>query len=262
LKKKCVLTIAGSDSSTGAGIQSDLKTFLNHNVYGLTVITSITSQNTLGIRNSYTLPGNVIKKQLEALIHDFKFNVVKTGMLSNEIIVKTLVNILKNINDLKLITDPILYSKNKFKMLSNKGINSLKKDLLPISYLVTPNIPEAEILSGIKINNYDNIKEAALKIAKYGVKNVLIKGGHLSGAEGIMPGTDILYNGKGFMFIKGNFILTKNTHGIGCVLTAAIAANLAKGDPLIAAIKKAKKYINKKLMNAERIGKGYNAVEQ
>lgn len=259
-KMKCVLTIAGSDSGAGAGIQSDLKTFHNHGVYGVTVITAITAQNTAGVQKSFELPVNIIDAQLKSVFDDFGIDVVKIGMLSSEKVIKTIIKYLKG--GYPVIVDPVILSKNKYALLDKKGITALKKNLLPQAYLITPNLYESEMLSGVKIKSYNDAQTSAEIIFDFGCKNVLMKGGHFSAKIGLEQGTDILYDGKNFIQYVSDIIKTKNTHGIGCTLSSAIAANLALGKNLGDAIISSKAYIMKMLSNNIKIGKGTGPVEK
>lgn len=261
-RKKCVLTIAGSDSGAGAGIQSDLKTFKNHGLYGLSVITAVTAQNTKGVQSSYTLPNKAVLEQLKSVFSDFDIKAVKTGMLANDRIIDIIAEVLNKERNLKLIIDPVILSKNKFVMLNKKGINALKKHLFPLTFLLTPNIPEAEILTGLKIVSLDDLETSAVMLHDLGAKNVLIKGGHLKESIGLPLGTDVLFDGKKFYMFSTNYISTSNTHGIGCTLSAAIASNLANGYSLIRSIDLAKMYVVKSLKRTVKIGKGFSPVEQ
>lgn len=260
-KKKIVMTIAGSDSSAGAGIQSDLKTFDNYRVYGLTVITAITAQNTTGVQKTYEVPPIMIDAQLKSLFADFKISAVKTGMLSSDKAVKVVAKNLKGKN-LKIVIDPIVLSKNDFPLLDTKGIEALKKYLMPLAYLVTPNLNEAELLSGFKIKSGHELNLAAKKIYSFGCRYVLIKGGHFSKQLGIEKGVDILFDGARFTTIKSAYINSNNTHGIGCTLSAAITANIARGLKIQNAIIDAKLYIVKSLKKSIKIGKGVSPIEQ
>lgn len=245
---KYVLTIAGSDTSGGAGIQSDLKTFHAHKVNGFSVVTAVTSQNLKGVQSSYEIPPDVVKSQIDTLFDSYKINIVKTGMLSSDKIVKVIYNFLKNRKNLKLIIDPVIYSTSGFPLLNSKGVKLLKSKLLSLAYLVTPNLKEAEILSGIKIKTIYDLENAAKNILKMGSQNVLIKGGHFKNNFNLKPGTDVLYNGKKFYLFTSEFIKTKKTHGTGCILSAAIVSNLATGYKLIDSISYAKEYLIKSLM--------------
>ena len=261
-KTKFVLTIAGSDSSSGAGIQSDLKTFHNHGLYGLSVITAVTAQNTIGIKSSYELPKEIIEAQLRSLFEDFDVKVAKTGMLSSEKVVETVSSFLRNKGNVKLIVDPVIVSKSGFRMLNEKGLGLMMSKLFPLAYLAAPNIPEAEALAGIKIKTAEDLEEAAKTIYNTGCKNVLIKGGHMPESTGIDKGADFLYNGEKFFMFGAKFVKTKNTHGIGCTFTSAIAANIALGCSLKESLANAKMYVVESLKKSKRIGKGYGPVEQ
>jgi len=261
-KKTVVLTIAGSDPGSGAGIQSDLKTFQNNGVYGLTVITAITSQNTKGVTGSFEVPAKDIKTQLECLFDDFKIKYAKTGMLSSQKVIDAVYGVLKNKKGLKLIIDPVIYSKNKYVLLDDKGIKALINKLIPLSYLITPNIYEVQILTGIRMRFVEDLELAAKILHDMGAKNVLIKGGHLNSSVGLQQGTDILFSKGKYSIFPPNYIQTKHTHGIGCTLSAAITAKLASGKDLETSIIESKNYIQQKLRKAEKLGKGINPVEQ
>lgn len=260
--KACALTIAGSDSGAGAGIQSDLKTFRNHGVYGVTVITAITAQNTKGVQKSYELPLNIIEAQLKSIFDDFTLGYAKTGMLSSAKVVELAVKYVSKVKNIKIVTDPVIFSKNGKSLLNKSGIKTLKEQLLPVSYLVTPNIPEAEILTGVTIDSIEDIETASVILNELGAKNVLIKGGHMKPSVGLPAGTDVLFDGKRFYMFNTHFINTNNTHGIGCTLSAAITANLALGNTLLHSVEEAKNYIVKSLKNSVKIGAGINPVEQ
>ena len=262
MHKKIVLTIAGSDPGSGAGIQSDLKTFQNNGVYGVTVITALTSQNTNGVKGSFEVPAKNIKKQLECLFDDFNIKHAKTGMLSSQNVINIAYNVLKNQKNLKLIIDPVIYSKNKYVLLNDKGIKALINKLIPLSYLITPNISETEILTGIRIRFVEDIELAAKILQDMGAKNVLIKGGHLINSIGLPQGTDLLLSKGQYSIFPPNFVDTKHTHGIGCTLSAAITAKLAAGKNLETSIIESKNYIQQKLRKAVKLGKGINPVEQ
>jgi hydroxymethylpyrimidine/phosphomethylpyrimidine kinase len=260
--KICVLSIAGSDSGAGAGIQSDIKTFKNNGVYGLSVITAITAQNTKGVQRSFILPAKVIEEQLKSVSADFKIKALKTGMMGNSKIVGSVASYLKKNKTIKSIIDPVIFSKNKYPLLDKQGVKAMKKELFPYIYLLTPNIPEAEILTGLKIEMLDELETAAIMISELGVKNVLIKGGHLKSSIGLPVGTDVLFDGKKFYMFTSNYVATKNTHGIGCTLSSAITANIAKGYSLVDAIESAKEYVVRSLKKTQRIGRGFSPVEQ
>lgn len=261
MKKKCVLTIAGSDSGAGAGIQSDLKTFQNYGLYGLTVITAVTAQNSKGIQKSFELPVQILQAQLYSVFDDFDIRCVKTGMLVSDRVVNVVSNFLSKKKNLRIIVDPVIYSKSKFVMLNSKGVNALIGKLLPISFLVTPNLEEAEILSGSKIRDRESLEKASEIIFSFGVKNVLIKGGHFSRDFFLKKGTDILFNGRSYTLFRTEISSDKSLHGIGCTLSSAITSNIALGNDLKSSIKNAKNYINQKLQNKLRTGNGWRATE-
>lgn len=261
-EKKCVLTIAGSDSGAGAGIQSDLKTFRNHNVYGVSVITAITAQNTKGVQKSFELSSKIIEAQLNSVLDDFDIRYAKTGMLSSDKVIDAVFKFISKHKNLKIIVDPVIFSKNGKPLLNKAGIKALKEKLLPLAYLITPNIFETESLCGVEINSIDDLEIASVVIYEMGVKNVLIKGGHMKETIGLPLGTDVLFDGKKFYMFNTNFVNSSNTHGIGCTLSAAITANLAIGNTLLHSVEESKKYIEKLLQKSVKIGKGVSPVEQ
>ncbi len=251
------LTIAGSDSGGGAGIQADLKTFTVHKVYGMSVVTSITAQNTESVLGIINLSPEFIGLQLVAVISDIGVDAAKTGMLANTATIKALSQKIKQYNIKKLVVDPVMVSKSGAKLLESSAVTSLKNDLIPIAFIVTPNIPEAEVISGIKIKTIEDMKESAEIIRDLGPENVLIKGGHL---ENNREATDILYDGTDYFEISTRWIKTKNTHGTGCTYSAAICANLAKGIGVIDAVSNAKDYVTEAIEKSLAIGKGHGPL--
>jgi hydroxymethylpyrimidine/phosphomethylpyrimidine kinase len=252
-----VLTIAGSDSGGGAGIQADLKTFQAFDVYGMSVITSVTAQNTQEVRSVYNISPVVIADQIDMVVSDIGVDAVKVGMLSNADIIKV---VAKKIFEHKLqnvVLDPVMVAKSGCFLLQKGDEEYLIKELLPQVELVTPNIPEAEIISNSKIKDLEDMKQAAREINKLGVNSVLIKGGHLPGTEII----DLLfYNGKFFVY-RSRRVETQNTHGTGCTLSSAIAASLADGYNLQEAVDRARNYVYKAIKNApDNIGKGHGPL--
>ena len=246
MKKNIVLSIAGFDGSGGAGLQADLKTFFIHNVYGLSVATSITAQNSRGVTGKLDIKSSFFKKQLRALLKDIEIKYVKIGMLSNKKNIKIISKFIKKYN-LKAILDPVLLSSSGYKLIDKKGIEALKKELLPLVYLITPNIPEAELLTGISINDIKDMKKAAKILQKTGAKNILIKGGHLKGKDAIDV---LLKKDKFYTFKEKKSIATQNFHGTGCILSSAITANITKGKSLKKSVKKAKKFVTKRIQNS------------
>lgn len=246
------LTIAGSDSGGGAGIQADLKAMHANGVFATSVITSITAQNTTVVRASLDLPVQIVDAQLKAIFDDFQIAAAKTGMLSSPEIVHAVSQFLDREGPPAIVVDPVTVSKSGYELLHENAIDSVKRELLPLAALVTPNLHEAELFSGISINSMEDMKAAARKIAEYKCRAVLVKGGHAA----FSPGTDVLFDGTEFHYFEGAFVDTKNTHGTGCTYSAAITARLALGEPLLEAIRHAKHYITRAIENSLDIGHG------
>jgi hydroxymethylpyrimidine/phosphomethylpyrimidine kinase len=251
-----VLTIAGSDSGGGAGIQADIKVIAAHGAFPLSVITSITAQNTRGVAATFELPLAIIEAQINAVFDDFTVAAIKTGMLSSKKVVQRVARLLTK-HDIHLVVDPVMVSKNGTPLLAPNAVSALKAELFPIADLVTPNIDEAERLAGIPIRTLQEAGEAAQIILNLGCRAVLIKGGHLRSD----PGCDLFYDGKKSVRFKEAWIRTPNTHGTGCVYSAAIAANMARGIPLETAIRKAKKYLTQTIRHGLAIGHGKGPVD-
>lgn len=251
-----VLTIAGSDSGGGAGIQADLKTFSALGTYGMSVITALTAQNTHEVRSIHPVPPEFVSEQLEAIMEDIGVDAVKIGMLhSSEIIETVALNLEKHLIS-NVVLDPVMVSTSGDKLIKNAAIEAMKHVLIPMATIITPNLPEAEILLNRKLSNYQEMSDAAQEIVfQYKPESVLLKGGHLHGAFS----TDILYlrNTRKFANFKKEKITTQNTHGTGCTLSSAIAANLAKGMGLENAVHNAKNY----LTEAIRAGSDYELGE-
>lgn len=245
------LTIAGSDSGGGAGIQADLKTFLAFGVHGSSAITSITAQNTKEVTDIHDVPADIVEKQIEAVLSDLGADAVKIGMLSNSEIIKIVAKKLKNYNIKNIVLDTVMVSGSGVKLLEDSAIDSLKKELIPIALIVTPNIPEAEALINKKIKDANDVKSAAKEIMELGCKNVLIKGGHLNFGNNEV--IDIFYDGHDFIEIKHKRI-NKTGHGTGCTLSSAIAANIAKGMKLKEAVKSAISYVHNALEKGFKAG--------
>jgi len=251
------LTIAGSDSLAGAGIQADLKTFSGLKVYGTSVITSVTAQNTLGVQSIHDLPPDFIRIQLQSILTDIKVDSAKVGMLSQKGAVEVVGQTLHECGMENLVIDPIMVSKGGAVLLAEDGRRSLKEMLLPIAKIVTPNIYEASWLSGVNITGVDDMKRAAEIIHKSGVEWILVKGGHLE--ERVL---DILYDGEKMEVLDTNGNRWEEVHGTGCILSAAIAANLAKGLDVREAVNQAKSYLREVMSGAVKIGKGWKVAPQ
>lgn len=248
---KTALTIAGSDPSGGAGIQADLKTFMANGVYGMSVITSITSQNTMGVSGVFDLPAEVVASQLDAVFTDIFPDSVKIGMVSSEEIIDVIAKKLKQYNAKNVVLDTVMVSSSGCPLLRESARDSLINKLFPLADIITPNIPEARILSGISIETEADMLLAAKEIAdKYNVR-VLLKGGHLTD-----DACDILYNKCAYSRYPGERVNNPNTHGTGCTLSSAIAASLAKGMDFDSAILSAKNYLTGAIKDAMDLGRG------
>lgn len=258
-----VLTIAGSDSCCGAGVQADLKTINALGVYGTCALTAITAQNTLGISSIFEIPAVFVGQQIDAVITDLEVDALKTGMLTNEEVVEIVSDRVIRHRLKNLVVDPVIMSHNGERLLSSNGVKKLRSDLIPLSCLITPNIPEATILAERNIKSLSDMKDAARIIYELGARNVLIKGGHFKddeNGESDFGGkvTDIFYDGKSFGYFEEKRIKTENVHGTGCIYSAAIAAGLAKGNNLINSITKAKKFVTEILKSPLALGKGHS----
>ena len=246
------LTIAGSDSCGGAGIQADLKAFSANGVYGMSIITAITAQNTQGVFGIQDISEEIIKQQIDVIFDDIKVDVIKIGMVSKIESIKAISESLRKIKNLPpIILDPVMISKSGFNLLSRDAKNTLVKELFPIALMITPNLPEAEEILGFKIETLNDMRKAAMELIELGPKYVLIKGGHLE-----KDATDILYDGKNFYEFEGKRINTIHTHGTGCTLSSTIAANIAKGMNPKDAVENAKKYITTAIEHGFKLGKG------
>jgi len=246
------LTIAGSDSSGGAGIQADLKTFAALGVYGASVITSVTAQNTREVTGIYDLPAEFITLQLDTVVRDLAIDAVKTGMLSNPAIIHAVSDHLANHRVEKLVVDPVMVAKGGAALLRKEAETELVRKLLPLAYVVTPNLPEAEVLAAMSIHNLEDMEQAARRIHAKGPRYVVVKGGHLEG-----PPVDVFFDGQRFQYFAGERIETKSLHGTGCTFASAIAAELAKGVEIAEAVHNAKAYITTAIRLAEPIGHGF-----
>lgn len=251
------LTIAGSDSGGGAGIQADLKTFQAFNVFGTSVITSVTSQNTLGVHSIHDMPSSIVADQIDMIMEDIGTDAAKIGMVSNKAIIETIASKVKKHKIEKLVIDPVMIAKSGARLLKENVEKVLIKKLLPTASLITPNVFEAEIISGEKIRDIEDAKESARIIHKMGVTSVLLKGGHIPGEKAI----DILFDGEDYTYYESERVDTKNTHGTGCTFSAAIAAGLSKGLDIYNAVKVAKEYITRAIRNApSNIGTGHGPL--
>ncbi|MGL6106235.1 bifunctional hydroxymethylpyrimidine kinase/phosphomethylpyrimidine kinase [Romboutsia sp.] len=249
------LTIAGSDSSGGAGIQADLKTFSAIGTYGMSVITAITAQNTQGVFLVEDISVEMIKKQIEVVFDDIPPRALKIGMVSSENIIREIANTLKKYNPEYLVVDPVMISKSGYSLLQPEAKKSLIEELIPMAYIITPNVPEAEEITGITINNLEDMKAVGKKILALGPKYVLMKGGHLEG-----DAVDVLIGENTFEIFKGERLDRKNTHGTGCTLSSSITSHLALGYDIVEAVKLSKEYITEAIRNSFDIGHGVGPV--
>ena len=254
--KSKVLVIAGSDSSGGAGIQADIKTITALGSYAMTAITAVTSQNTVGINSIIPIPINVISKQIEFTSRDIKPDAIKIGMLHSESVIKTVLKSLNKLNIKKIILDPVMVAKGGQRLVNKKSIKLLKNNLLKKVTLVTPNVPEAEVLSGISIKTVEDMVYAAKKINILGVKNVLIKGGHLR----TKTIHDVLLSDNKVEIFNSKKIITKNTHGTGCTLSSAIATFYSCGKTLKKSCELGINYVNRAIMLGPNYGKGHGPI--
>ncbi len=251
MKIKHVLTVAGSDPCAGAGIQADLRTFVSLGVYGMAAPTAITIQNTKGVKEIIPLPAGSVRKQLKTLLDDIKIDAVKTGMLLTEENILAVEEAVIKYKIKKLVLDPIIRSGTGVNLLRKDAATFLKERLFPLALIITPNINEAEMLTGIKIKDEKDIRLAAKILYQMGPRYVLIKGGHLKEEP-----NDFLYDGRSFRVYKGKRIKGIKLHGAGCVFSAAITAYLAKGLSVPEAVRRAKRFINIAIKKSEAIGKG------
>jgi len=254
-KVASALTIGGSDSGGGAGIQADLKTFAALGVYGTSALTAITAQNTVAVTAVHEIPTDVIAAQIEAVISDIGADAVKTGMLSSSAIVEVVSRELVRHRVERLVVDPVMVAKSGDSLLRKDAVASLRTQLLPLATVVTPNIPEAEVLTGMAIASPEDMRRAAAMIVGMGARGVVVKGGHLAG-----PATDLFYDGSRFQEFTAPRIDTVNTHGTGCTFASAIAAGLARGLGLLDAVAQAKEYVTEAIRRSFTIGQGHGPL--
>lgn len=253
---RTALTIAGSDSGGGAGIQADLKTFAAHGVYGTSAITAVTAQNTLGVTAWEAVPAGLVVAQIEAVMSDLGADAVKTGMLANAEIVRAVASAGGRLGLPNLVIDPVMIAKGGDRLLEPAAVDAIIDGLLPLARIVTPNIPEAEVLAGMAIASPDDMREAGRRILALGPRVVLVKGGHLRGPTSI----DVAVTAGASEEMGAERLATRHTHGTGCTLASAIAANLALGLDDLAAIRKAKAYVTDAIRRAPGIGRGHGPL--
>jgi hydroxymethylpyrimidine/phosphomethylpyrimidine kinase len=247
------LSIAGSDPSGGAGIQADLKAFSANKVYGMSVITALTAQNTIGVRGVHVLPAPFVAEQIHAILDDIHVDAIKIGMMANAEIIEAIADSLQSHQHIPVVLDPVMIAKGGRPLLEEKAVARLKQRLFPLTDLLTPNLPEAASLLGVDIaKNREEIELQGKALLKLGVKAVLMKGGHFSAKDS----PDVLISKTELQWFEGQRIATKNTHGTGCTLSATLAAELAKGETLENAVRHAKSYLLGAIQNADRLNIG------
>jgi len=254
---RSVLIIAGSDSSAGAGIQADLKTCAALDVYGMTAITALTAQNTMGVTAIHEVPPDFVAAQIDAVVTDIRPDSVKTGMLANAAIIEVVAAKIKEHALAHVVVDPVMVAKSGDRLLREDAVRALCELLLPLAEVLTPNIPEAEDLLRRPVTTDEEIREAARELQSLGPRNVVVKGGHREGASAV----DVLFDGRNFHEFASPRIDTTSTHGTGCTLASAIAAYLARGESVVEAVEHAKEYLTEALRRAEPIGHGHGPVD-
>lgn len=247
------LTIAGSDSGGGAGIQADLKTFQELGVYGMSALTAVTAQNTLGVQAVYPLSPEAVMEQIRSVGSDIGVDALKTGMLFNSEIILAVAEAIQAFGWKKVVVDPVMIAKGGSVLLQEEAIRALTEGLMPHTFVVTPNIPEAEKLTGVAITNQKHKQEAAKRLSDFGAKYVIIKGGHDSGNEAV----DMLFDGSDFTELAGRRVATGHTHGTGCTFSAALTAGLAEGMKIEQAMLRAKAFIQAAIEDGISIGSGH-----
>lgn len=248
------LTVAGSDSGGGAGIQADLKTFSALGVYGMSAITAITAQNTLGVQAVLELPLDLIATQIDSVMDDIGADAAKTGMLSSAAVVEVVAGAVVRHGITNLVVDPVMVAKSGDVLLREDAREAVRRRLLPLALVVTPNLPEAEALTGLPVTNLEQMREAARALHDLGARWVVVKGGHLGESE---DSIDLVYDGNDFQLLPSRRIRTENTHGTGCTFSAAIAAGLAAGLAPLPAIERAKRYVSRAIAESLALGGGH-----
>ncbi len=255
MEVKRVLTIAGSDSGGGAGIQADLKTITALGGYGMSVITALTAQNTLGVQGVLEVPVEFIEQQFDSVATDIGVDAAKTGMLCSAEIIRCVAARIRRYRIEKLVVDPVMVAKGGRSLLREEARETLIRELIPLSMVFTPNIPEAEVLTGMRIATRGDVREAAARIHALGPRNVVLKGGHLEG-----DAVDLLFDGESFHEFSSKRIDSKHTHGTGCTFASAIATCLARGDSVLEAVKRAKDFVTEAIRSGLAIGGGQGPV--
>ena len=255
VKPPVALTIAGSDSGGGAGIQADLKTFSVLGVHGTSAITAITAQNTMGVTDILELPPALVGAQIDAVFVDIGVDAAKTGMLSSATIIDAVAEAVRRHGIANLVVDPVMVAKGGARLLRDDAVHALRDRIVPLAAVITPNIPEAEVLVDRRIETLQQRREAARELVAMGARAAIVKGGHAQG-----DATDVFFDGSDFIELRAERVATEDTHGSGCVFSAAITAHLARGEKLVAAVAEAKSFITHAIANSLRIGHGHGPV--
>jgi hydroxymethylpyrimidine/phosphomethylpyrimidine kinase len=253
---KTALTIAGSDSGGGAGIQADLKTFAAHGVFGTSAITAVTAQNTLGVVRWQALPADLVTAQIEAVVGDLGADAVKIGMLANAAIVEAVVAAIRALDLPQVVVDPVMIAKGGDRLIDDEAVGAMRSELLASAHVVTPNIPEAEVLAGISVSSVADMRRAGERILRMGPRVVVVKGGHLEGEESV----DVACTAFDTFEMRRPRIQTRHTHGTGCTLASAIAANLARGLADREALEAAREYLDGAIRHAPGLGRGHGPL--
>lgn len=251
-----VLTVAGSDSGGGAGIEADLKTIERLGGYGMVAVTAVTAQNTLGVQGIWELPPEAVGRQIASVAEDLGIDAAKCGMLGSAQIVHVTARALTRLQGVPLVLDPVMRAKGGDRLLASDAEDAVRRELLPLATLVTPNLPEAEALTGRPVQTRPQREEAARRIVAMGARAVLIKGGHLEGEEL----EDLLYDGERFSVFRARRIATVHTHGTGCTLSAAVATGLGQGLSLAEAVERAIRYVRSAILHAPGYGQGHGPL--
>ncbi|RAX58403.1 bifunctional hydroxymethylpyrimidine kinase/phosphomethylpyrimidine kinase [Helicobacter monodelphidis] len=245
------LSIAGSDCSGGAGIQADLKTFGAHGVFGMSVVLSVVAENTVRVISSFDVPSQIISDQIQAVFEDIPPESTKIGMLGSDEIMECVAHHLRNLKPKNVVIDPVMFAKNGFALMPKAHRQDFKQKILQFADVLTPNIPEAQELCGFEIDNQEDMKKAGAMLYQMGAKSVLVKGGHSK-----QGANDVFFDGKEYYVLSAEKIQTTNTHGTGCTLSSAIAANLALNNPLLESIQNAKDYVFQAILHSLKLGQG------
>jgi hydroxymethylpyrimidine/phosphomethylpyrimidine kinase len=257
---RTALTIAGSDSGAGAGIQADLKTFAAHGVYGTVAITAVTAQNTLGVTTWQPLPSELVTAQIEAVAGDFRINAVKVGMLATAAIVEAVAAAIEALDLPQVVVDPVMIAKSGDRLLEPEALEAMRAELLPRAHILTPNVPEAEVLGGLRITSLHDMRRAGRRIRELGPRVVVVKGGHLHLPDSPHEVIDVVCMEGGEHELRAERIASRSTHGTGCTFSSAISANLALGLADFQAIEEAKSYLTGAIRHAPGLGQGHGPL--